>query len=271
MSISPDSCPSNRLGKNSLKSKLQSQGFVVGTFLEIPSPPLVELLGLAGFDFVVIDREHGSIDLRDTEELIRASLSTQVCPMVRVPNCEAVVISQTLDMGAAGVHVPHITSVEMAEVAVHASKYFPMGRRGLQPYVRAASYRAYDTHEYLASVDGDTVIVAQVEGEQALTELSGIVAVEGVDVAFIGPYDLSQSLGIPGQVKHARVQNAMAEAIRNACKVGKSIGTYCDDVETAIEYRNLGISYLTVSIDAHIFLSGARSLVSGLKASVAQK
>ncbi len=239
---------------------------MVGTFLEIPAPQLVELLGLAGFDFVIVDREHGSIDLKDTENLIRSGAATEISVVVRSPDCDPPSLSKPLDFGAAGLQVPQVSSVQMAVNAVRASKYHPLGMRGLQPYVRSASYRAYDTQEYLARANDETVLIVQVEEMAGTQNLQAILQVEGVDIAFIGPYDLSQSLGIPGQVKDPRIYEAMAEAVALAGKAGKKIGTYCDDVETAQEYRKLGVSYLAVGIDAGIFLSGARSLVSRLRA-----
>ena len=116
-----------------------------------------------------------------------------------------------------------------------------------------------------AHANDDTVLIVQVEGVEGIQNLESILNVEGVDIAFIGPYDLSQSLGIPAQVKHPRVLQAMTDAVAMARKVGKRIGTFCDDAETANEYRKLGVSYLTVSIDAHIFLAGARAMVARLK------
>ncbi len=265
MSRAPGISQLARLRDDSLKEKLHSQGFVVGTFVEIPSPAIVELLGLAGFDFVVIDREHGAIDLKDTENMIRAGLSTQISVMVRVPSCEPIAISQALDMGAAGVHVPQVNSLQSAQVAASASKYHPRGNRGLQPYVRSASYCSYPTDEYLAEANDKTMLVVHIEGQEAVSSLDTILQVKDIDVAFIGPYDLSQSLGIPGQVKHAQVREAMRESIHAAKKFGKWIGSYSDDVETAAEYRAAGVSYLTVSIDSNIFLSAARAMISQLK------
>ncbi len=256
---------SARLRVNSLKKKLDSQEFVAGTFLEIPSAAVVELLGLAGFDFVVIDREHGPIGLRDTENLIRAGLSTGISVVVRPPNIDPFAIAQPLDWGAAGVQVPQIASVEMARQVVCSSKYHPLGMRGLQPCVRAASYRAYETAEYLSNANEDGVVVVQVEGVEGIENLDSILKVDGLDVVFIGPYDLSQALGIPAQVRDPRVHESMAGAVRLAQKTGKRIGTYCDDAETALQYRELGITYLTISIDACIFLSGARSIISKLR------
>jgi 4-hydroxy-2-oxoheptanedioate aldolase len=253
--------PAGRLRSNSLRTKLEARDFVLGTFLEIPSPALVELLGLAGFDFVVIDREHGAIGVSDTEDLIRASLTTDISAMVRVPMCESSAIRQPLDMGAAGLHIPQIDSAQMAAHAIQSSKYFPNGNRGLQPFVRSASYRNYATSEYLAESNRESLIVAQVEAGDGVLSVESILAVEGVDVVFIGPYDLSQSLGVPGDVAHPKVREAMAETASLCRAAGKWAGTFCDDPETAIHYRNLGFSYLTVSIDAFIFLSAARSIV----------
>lgn len=265
MSNFPDDRPQVRLRSCSLKAKLRSQGFVVGTFLQVCAPPLVELLGLAGFDFTVVDREHGAIGLQNTLDLIRAGLSTAMSVMVRVPNAEPTAISLPLDMGANGIHVPQIETAEMARQAVTASKYHPLGNRGLQPCVRAASYRAYDTSEYLKAANQDTMVVVQVEGKAGVSNLHSILNVEGIDIAFIGPYDLSQSLGIPGKVRDPRVHEVMVEAVRAARQAGKHIGAYCDDVETASEYRSMGVSYLVVGIDSDFFLSAARSTIARLK------
>jgi 4-hydroxy-2-oxoheptanedioate aldolase len=261
-----DAGGSTRLRTNSLKKKLQDKDCVLGTFLEIPAPPLIELLGLAGFDFAVVDREHGPIDRAACEHLVRAGLSSEIGVMVRVSgHHSSATMAQPLDQGAAGIHVPHVSSAEMARDAVQSTRYHPLGERGIQPYVRAASYRSYPTAEYLAAANDETLLVAQVEGAEGIANLESILAVDGVDVAFVGPYDLSQSLGVPGQVRHPQVKQAISAAVELAKRLGKRIGTYCDDAETANEYRALGVSYLTVSIDAGIFLAGAQALMSRLK------
>jgi 4-hydroxy-2-oxoheptanedioate aldolase len=257
-----------RLRRNSLKKKLESQDYVIGTFLQIAAPQLVEILGLAGFDFLIIDGEHGPISPGEKENLIRAGLSTDINVMVRSADCAPSAISQPLDWGAAGIQAPQVESAEMARQVVRASKYHPLGMRGLQPFVRAADYRAYPTDQYLNEANAETLVVVQVEGVEGLANLGAILQVQGVDIAFLGPYDLSQSLGIPGQVRDPRVRQAMADAVHLARRTGKRIGTFCDDVEIALEYRALGVSYLTVSMDASIFLSCARSMASSLKISL---
>lgn len=261
----PPPRPPSALRRNLLDEKYQAQGFVLGTFLEIPSPQLVELLGLAGFDFVVVDREHGAIGLEKTEELIRAAASTGICPMVRVTHCDLVAIRQPLDMGAAGVHVPQIHSAEMARQAVRSATFYPKGDRGLQPFVRGASYRSYPTAEFLQQTNESIVVVLHIEGTQGVAAFEEIAAVEGVDVAFLGPYDLSQSLGIPGMVHSPLVRERMRAIIDKAQGKRIAIGTFCDDVRGAMEWKNLGVTYLTVSVDAHIFLSAARRIAGQVK------
>lgn len=261
----PDATVPSRLRSNSLTRKLREKSCAIGTFVEIPAPPIVEMLGLAGFDFAVVDREHGPIDRNECEQLVRAGVSSEISVLVRVSNHSAAIMAQPLDQGAAGIHVPHVTSAEMARCAVHATRYHPLGERGIQPYVRAASYRSYPTAEYLATANDDTLLVAQVEGTEGIANLEQILAVEGIDVAFVGPYDLSQSLGIPGQVRSARVKDAISDAVALASRMGKRIGTYCDDAEVANEYRQVGVSYLTVSIDAGMFLAGAQALMAKLR------
>jgi 4-hydroxy-2-oxoheptanedioate aldolase len=153
----------------------------------------------------------------------------------------------------------------MADRAARGAYFHPKGARGVQPFVRAASYRSYPTAEFFGRSNDDIVLVHHIEGERGIENLDEILAVEGFDVAFIGPYDLSQSLGIPGQVKHPRVRARMSEALEKARDAGKVVGTYCDDVETAQEWRALGVRYITVSLDAGIFLSSARRIVDSLR------
>ena len=249
---------------NALRDKLLSKEFVVGTFLEIQSPQLVEVFVLAGFDFVIIDGEHGSVDLERMEDLIRASLSTEISAMVRVPTCDEVSIRRPLDMGACGVQVPQINSARMARNAVKGARYFPLGERGLQPFVRSASYGNHETKDYVATMNEEILVVLHIEGEAGINALDEILEVEVVDVLFIGPYDLSQSLGVPGQIHHPRVQEKMNLVVRKVNAAGKSVGTFCKNAETAKPWRDLGVSYLAVGVDAHLILHSARDTIACL-------
>jgi 4-hydroxy-2-oxoheptanedioate aldolase len=254
-----------RLRSNLLKPKLASGEPVIGTFLEIPSPQIVELLGIAGFDFVIVDCEHGAIGLERTEDLIRAAASTSISPMVRVAACDPVLVRQPLDMGAAGIHVPQIGSHEAAVNAVRYSSFHPRGDRGMQPFVRGASYRSYPTAEYLRSANEDRVLVVHLEAAECLTDLDRILEIDGIDVVFIGPYDLSQSLGVPGEVEHSKVVEMMTQIAVRARESNRIIGTFCDTPEIAARWRDAGVQYLALSVDANLFLDGARRFLAPLR------
>ncbi len=255
----------NRLRTTPLRDILNRQGFALGMFLEITSPQIVEMLGLAGWDFVIVDREHGSYGLQGCEEMVRAAASTGICPMVRAPYCDEVAIRQPLDLGAAGVHVPHIHSAEMARRAVRGAKFHPLGERGMHPFVRGASFGSYPTAEYLERANRETALVVHIEGTEGVEHIEEILAVEGVDVVFVGPYDLSQSLGIPGQIDSPLVREKMQSVIRAARERNVVVGTWAKDAQSALEWRDLGVAYLTVSLDATVFLEGARRLVEGIR------
>ncbi len=253
------------LKQNLLSERYEKQGFVLGTFLEIPSPQVVELLGLAGFDFVVIDREHGAINLETTETLIRAACSAGISPMVRVSHCDPIAIRQPLDMGAAGIHVPMVATAGQAREVVRSALFHPKGERGLNPLVRAASYRAYPTTEFIEQSNRDVTLVVHIEGVEGVNNFEEIASVEGIDVAFVGPYDLSQSLGIPGMVRSPLVTDKIRQVIKQAEGKKIAVGTFCDDTRVALEWRELGVTYLTIGVDAGIFLSAARRIAGQIK------
>ncbi len=253
-----------KLRQNWLRPKLEAQPYVLGTFLEIASPQVVELLGLAGFDFVVIDCEHGAIGLDRVEELVRAAATTDICPLVRVPQCDPVAIRLPLDMGAVGIHVPQVESLDMAKTAARSARFFPRGERGMQPYVRAASFRHYDTAAYLAEANEQVVNVVHIEGRGGVEALDEILNLDGIDVAFLGPYDLSQALGIPGQVNDPKVEQTIQNVVKQAAG-RKIIGTYCDDVAGARKRIAAGVHYITLALDAKFLLSKASEVVAEVK------
>jgi len=135
----------------------------------------------------------------------------------------------------------------------------------MQPFVRAASYRSYPTSEYLEESNEETAVVLHIEGIEGVDAFEEISEVDGVDVAFIGPYDLSQSMGIPGQVQSPLVKEKMRQILDIARPKNMSVGTYCDDVRVAAEWKKLGVTYITVGVDAQIFLSSASRIVGQVK------
>lgn len=256
---------SNPSSPVSFRERLRQGDFVLGTFLEIPSPPLAEMLGLAGFDFVIIDREHGSIDLGAAENLIRAAETAGIAAIVRVPENHPVLVRQPLDMGAVGTQVPQVGSAEEAKRVVEAATFAPLGDRGLQPFVRGAHYGARGAAVFMEAANRDAVLVIHIEGERGAENLASILAVERIDVLFIGPYDLSQSLGVPGQVDHPLVEAKVRQIVEMATGAGKCVGIFCDTPARVLKWRALGVRYAALSMDAMIFVNACRDLVKQVK------
>ena len=220
-----------------------------GPFLNMNYPAVVEIAGLAGFDFVILDNEHGEIPLESVCDLIRAAKVADIPAIVRVYEGNPELIDKALDLGADGVQVPNIGSKADAERAVQAAKFAPMGSRGCNRFVRAGKYGSIDKNQFFGKANEETAVILQVEGQDGVAALSDILTVKGIDVLFVGPYDLSASLGIPGQVDHPKVIEQMEQIMKEAEKVGVAIGFFVDDVRKAVEWRNRGVQYVSFSSD----------------------
>lgn len=219
----------------------------IGGFLMIPSPEIVEQMGYAGLDFVIIDTEHGPADNLRVAEMIRAAEAVDITPIVRVRWVEdPMLILRALDLGAQGVQVPMVQSAEVAERVVQAAKYFPRGRRGLAG-VRAAQYGAINLGEYVEAANRETMVVVQIETGASVEKCAEIAAVDGVDVVFVGPVDLSQSLGFPGQRYHPSVLEASDRVFRATLAAGKACGTLTADVAHGKQQVEAGLQYICIN------------------------
>ena len=237
---------------NSTKAKLEAGETVFGCFVRYPDPGLIELLGFQGWDFLVLDAEHGTIEPRDCENLVRAAELRGVTPIVRVTTNLQPIILRYLDTGAQGAQVPWINSAEDAERAVQSIKYQPRGIRGLAS-VRAADYaQAIPFGEYVRQANQETLVVLQVEGLEAIEQLSEIVKVDGVDVIFIGPTDLSHSLGLPGQTQHEKVQQAMRRITDIVLPSDAALGLLVPNAQAARDWMGRGARYIATTIDGLI-------------------
>jgi len=214
-----------RFPENKLKSLLKSGRKAVGAFLMIPSVHLVEMLGYSGLDFVIIDAEHARPSIETLENMIRACEVSDTVPIVRIPNLtDRTHYIYALDSGAMGVQVPMVESRQMAEQAVRMAKYHPMGMRGLAGG-RATKYGAIPLDEYVEQANEQTMVIAQVETAQGALCAGEIASVNGIDAVFIGPVDLSQSMGLPGRPSDARVQQAIYETAKRVTDVGTPVGS----------------------------------------------
>lgn len=242
------------------RERLARGATVLGPFVNLASPALVEIAALAGFDFLVLDMEHAPMDVATIETLCRTADSVGIAPIVRVAARDPVHILRALDLGPAGVQVPHVSTPQEAEAVVEAARYAPLGSRGMSPYTRAGRYFSAGgaTTERL---NREQLVAIQVEGLEGIEKLDEIVRVEGLDIVFIGPYDLSQAIGIPAQVWDPRVQDRMSEAVEVINAAGLTAGTYADFPEGARHWLGTGVRYMCLSVDAGIYLHGCRAMV----------
>jgi 4-hydroxy-2-oxoheptanedioate aldolase len=254
-----------------VRARLRERGFLAGSFVEIAAPEIVEILGAAGMDFAVIDCEHAALRGPALANLIRASASTSIAPIVRVRENRPAEILEALDLGAAGLHIPQVATREQAEAAVRAARFPPAGERGFNPFVRAAGYGSVEVDQFRRQSDEETLLVLHIEGGLAVSCAEAIVSVPGVDVAFLGPYDLSMALGIPGQVTDARVLRA-ARAVRGAAeRYGVALGAFANSVEHARVWLNEGVRYLAYGVDSRMFLGVAAEVRRQIDAMRPQK
>ncbi len=249
---------------NKLKKALREGKIVYGPFLKLTDPAIVEIMGFAGFDFVIIDQEHGPISIQNTQNMIRAAESANITPIIRTTKNDESLILRALDIGAQGVEIPQINCKDDAIHALKSVKFSPMGERGVCRYVRAADYSSMNKFEYFKSANEETMIIVHIEGMEGISNLGEIISVSGIDVLFIGPYDLSQSLGIPGKVNDPLVENKMKEVVLK-CKQHKIVvGTFADDIQTAKKWVSLGVQYISFSVDVGIIYNASVDAVKQL-------
>ena len=194
------------------REKIKNNEFVYGIFTKSQDPMFVEIQGISEYDFVILDSEHGPYSVSQQQNNIRAALLRGLLPIVRVSELSENMIGKALDIGALGVQVPQIENAKQAKKAVKYARFYPYGERGVCRFVSAADYSAKDRNEYFKS-SKDLLVILQLEGVQAISNLDEILEVEGIDIIFIGPYDLSQSLGVPGDIKNPKVLNAMINIV----------------------------------------------------------
>jgi 4-hydroxy-2-oxoheptanedioate aldolase len=231
---------------NKMKETLAGGGWSAGTIVPVADAALVEVCGLAGWDHVLIDAEHGHITVKDCEDLVRAAHMVGITPIVRVPTNAPHEILRYLDTGAQGVVVPQVTTRADAERAVSAAKYAPKGSRGLAG-VRAAEYGLRGPlGPYSREANEQVLVAALIEDVRAIDNLAGILAVEGLDFISVGPSDLSQTLGHPGERDHPAVQEAIAEIIRQGVAAGKPVGMNCPTGADAARERARGVRVFSV-------------------------
>lgn len=242
---------------NPLKQKLAKGAIVTGAWSLIPSPMAVEAMAHGGLDFVIIDMEHGTFDTASVDACVRACEAAGCSPLVRIPGMNLSAAQWALDSGAHGIIVPQVDGLEQAKQAVALAKFPPEGMRGYNPFVRAGNYAGAKGGKLSNDFTLSAIIV---ETRRSLDELEAICALPGLDVVYIGVYDLSVVLGHAGDVSHAEIQAIVKQSVATITKAGKTAGMMVrsrDDMQAA---HALGARFILCGVDTNIL----RNAVSGL-------
>ena len=237
----------NKRRARSFRDRLRAGEVLTATFSIIPSPIIPEIIAVAGFDVAIIDMEHGPLSLSNLMPLVTAAQFGGAYAMVRVPECADHVIGAVLDIGADAVMVPQVQSGADARQAVAAARYAPEGYRGVNPWTRAARYGT--VANWASVANADVAVIALVEGADGIASLDEIIAVPGLDAVFLGPVDMAQSMGLPGQPEHPQVIAAMESAMAKALAAGVRVGVFSRDAAGANRWIERGATFIGVSED----------------------
>ena len=246
---------------NTFKQALTRPGARIGLWLGLADPYAAELCATTGFDWLLIDGEHGPNDLRSMLGALQAVAPHPSHPVLRIPHGDTVLIKQVLEIGATTLLVPMVESADQARELVRATRYPPQGLRGVgSGLARSSRWSAWPG--YLQEANDSVCLLVQVETAAALAQLDAIAAVDGVDGVFIGPADLSASMGHLGNPGHPEVQQAIDGAIARILAAGKAPGILAVDETLARRYIGLGVRFVAVGVDATLLARTARALAS---------
>ena len=244
--------------KNPLKTKLQNNQLTIGSWITLGSPNIAEIMAQTGFEWLTVDMEHSVITIDVAQKLIQVIDSCGVVPLVRVGENNPNLIKRVMDAGAYGVIVPMVNTREQAEAAVKAVKYPPVGTRGVG-LARAQGY-GFNFDDYAATVNDESVVIVQVEHIDSVNNLEDILSVEGVDGCIIGPYDLSGSLGVPGNFTHPDVLAALKKVEEICEKMNVPLGMHVIEPDHGLVVENVkkGYTFIAFSLDSLFLGSSCR-------------
>ena len=252
--------------KNVMKEKMERGQKVLGTFMWMGGSSTVEALGYSGVDFIIIDSEHGPFTIESVQEMCRVADLSQMTPCVRITEVTRSNVLKPLDVGAEAIIVPDIKTMDEVRNLVRYAKYFPTGERGVA-FARKAGYGYNDCatsglENYFKNCNEETLIFPQCETAESVDIIEEIVATDGVDGVFVGPYDLSASLGTPGDFENPKFKRAF-ERVCNAVKSsGKYLMIFCFSKEEAKEYFDMGANAVVYSSDVNVMVDAFKHEVS---------
>lgn len=252
-------------GLSPVRRKLSLGQHVLGVWSLIPSPILAEISGLGGLDFQIFDMEHGPFDFRDVDASIRAAAGAGCAPLVRVPSADPPTVQRCLDLGAHGVVFPQLKGLSSAKDAVATMNYAPGGRRGFNPFTRAGSYAGRRSPQTPGLYDPFALRVLIIEGLGAARQLHQIASLDGVDVIYLGVYDMSIALGCDGDVSHPKVLDFVTSSARIVAEAGKALGLMARTEGELQRALALGARFLVYGVDTSLLRDAVADAVAAFR------
>lgn len=234
-----------------LKEKISRNEAVFGTWCEIPTPYSINIIASAGMDFVILDMEHGVMEYELIQNMVFAAHCEDCGVIVRVPDISEAYILRALDTGADGIIIPHVECLQDIQRVVKFSKYPPKGEKGFNPYTKAGGYTKVKK-DFFEKHNSNLLIGAILEGKQAFQEIEEIVSEEDIDILYIGQYDLSVALGIPGDVNNSLVTDMLEKAINVAERNHKYTGCMVHGAKEAQDMIKLGVKFVVYKVDSGV-------------------
>jgi 2-dehydro-3-deoxyglucarate aldolase/4-hydroxy-2-oxoheptanedioate aldolase len=254
---------------NKIKKKLKNNEPVFGIMIkEARNINIAEILEIAGFDYFVIDMEHAFYDMSDITEILQFARKIDITGVVRIPRLDYAYVAKTLDMGAEGIWVPHLDTPQQAKDLVRFGKYPPEGIRGAAvPAFRVKERQEFkQAADYFRAVNDETLLIAQIEGREAIGNIEAITAVPGIDVAMMGTQDLSLDLGYPGQETHPEMKAAIQKVVDACKKNGKASGNHIANIDELRYWIGQGMRMITYSYETNLIMEKGRDVLKILKA-----
>lgn len=254
------------IASNPVKQLLKNNQFAVGTMVvEIRQPMVMQLLANAGFDFIIIDNEHGPFTIETIADLTRAAQQVGLAPIVRVPEITYPYIAQSLDAGAQGIMIPRVTGPEQVRQAISMMKYPPQGRRGSAQTRGYTRFQSGAVSQVMAEANRQTMLVVQIETSEALENIEAIVSVPGVDATLIGPTDLSIALGVPGQFDNPVMEAAIEKTILMSLQHGVIPALHINNLDLAAKWAKHGMRMLSYSAEIGLMMQGGKTAVAAIR------
>ncbi|MBO9399406.1 aldolase/citrate lyase family protein [Shimia sp. R9_3] len=247
------------------RERLLNREQVLGTWFTIPSAAAADIICTSGIDFLIIDREHGPHSFETVLASALAAEARGVAPLVRCTHVDQAEILRCLDLGIAGIQVPNIEDVSQLSSLLEFSLYPPEGNRGFSLFTRNGEYGRLPATEMTSKRNDETAIIVNVESIESANAIDELISIDRIDAIFIGLYDLSRSLGRPGDFSSTVFKDAVRKVTDACVAKGKSVGTICATTEVATEFSEMGMNYLVYSVDCNVVRKSYSDFVAAMQ------